>query len=206
MTVTAVAFDFGGVLTYSAFGGLHEYEQRLGLPDGTLVRHFRDSTEMARLEVGEMSGRAFFKHVCVTVAEEHGVRLDIRELAGAAAEGERLNPDMLELVREVGKGCPTALVTNNVAAAGWRASFPFELFTVVVDSSDVGVRKPDPAIYHELLRRIDRAPQQVAFVDDLRRNVDAAEALGLHPVLFTDGARCRAELIRIGALDTGASA
>ncbi|HEY1974163.1 MAG TPA: HAD family phosphatase [Pseudonocardia sp.] len=204
MTVTAVAFDFGGVLTYSAFGGLYDYEQRLSLPRGALVRHFRDGAEMARLEVGEISGREFFKHVCVTVGEEHQVRLDIRELVSAAAEGERLNPAMLELVREVGERCPTALVTNNVAAAGWRASFPFELFSTVVDSSDVGVRKPDPAIYLELLRRVDRTPEQVAFVDDLDRNVDAAEALGLRPVLFTDEASCRAELIRLGALDAGA--
>jgi putative hydrolase of the HAD superfamily len=71
---------------------------------------------------------------------------------------------------------------------------------VVIDSSDVGVRKPDPAIYLELLRRVDRRPEQVAFVDDLPRNTDAAAARGLHPILFTDRASCRAELVRLGVL------
>jgi epoxide hydrolase-like predicted phosphatase len=200
--VTAVAFDFGGVLTHSAFGGLRDYERELGLAPDTLVREFRDGPEMARLEVGETTARDFFKHVCVSTERAHGRRLDIRRLAAAAGEGERLNPGMLTLVDQVRQHCPTALVTNNVAAAGWRDTFPFELFSVVIDSSDVGVRKPDPAIYLELLRRVDRRPEQVAFVDDLPRNVDAAAALGLAPVLFTDEDSCRAELVRLGALPT----
>ncbi|MDT7592152.1 MAG: putative hydrolase of the superfamily, partial [Pseudonocardiales bacterium] len=99
--VTAVAFDFGGVLTYSAFGGLRDYERELGLPPDTLVREFRDGAEMARLEVGETTARDFFKHVCVTTERVHGQRLDIRRLAAAAGEGERLNPAMLALVEQV---------------------------------------------------------------------------------------------------------
>lgn len=200
MSVTAVAFDFGGVLTHTAFGELSTYEQELGLPPDGIVRHFRDGPEMSQLEIGQITAKQFFKGVCIEVERAHGQRLDIRRLAASAAEGERLNPAMIELVAQVGKRCSIALLTNNVAEASWRASFPFDLFTVVVDSSEVGVRKPDPAIYAELLRRLDRRPEQVAFVDDLSRNVDAAGALGIHPILFTDEQSCRAELARIGAL------
>jgi putative hydrolase of the HAD superfamily len=198
--IGAVAFDFGGVLTHTAFGGLAEYERELGLPAEALVGHFRDGREMARLEVGEITSREFFKHVCVAAEGEHGRRLDIRRLAGAASAGERLNPAMLELVTEVRRQCRTALLTNNVAGASWRASFPFELFDVMVDSSEVGVRKPDPAIFRELLRRLELAPDRVAFVDDLPRNVTAAAALGIRAVTFTDEAACRAELTRLGTL------
>ncbi|HWN35108.1 MAG TPA: HAD family phosphatase [Pseudonocardia sp.] len=199
--VGAVAFDFGGVLTHTAFGGLAEYERELGLPMDALVGHFRDGPQMAQLEVGEITSREFFKHVCVAAEREHGRRLDIHRLAEAASAGERLNPAMLALVEQVGRRCRTALLTNNVAGAGWRASFPFELFDVVVDSSEVGVRKPDPAIFRELLRRVELAPDRVAFVDDLPRNVHAAAALGIRAVAFTDEAGCRAELTRLGALD-----
>lgn len=198
--VAAVAFDFGGVLTRTAFGGLAAYERELGLPAGALVGHFRDGPVMARLEVGEISSREFFKHVCVAAQQEHGQRLDIRRLAGAAAAGEQLNPAMLALVTEVRQRCRTALLTNNVAGAGWRASFPFDLFDVVVDSSEVGVRKPDPAIFRELLRRVELPAAEVAFLDDLPRNVQAAAALGIRAVAFTDEAACRAELTRLGAL------
>jgi putative hydrolase of the HAD superfamily len=207
--VDAVAFDFGGVLTHTAFGGLSDYEGELGLPADSLVAHFRDGPEMARLEVGGISAREFFKHVCVAVQREHGQRLDIHRLAASASAGERLNPAMLRLVRQVGVRCRTALLTNNVAGAGWRASFPFELFGVVVDSSEVGARKPDPVIFRQLLRRLGRRAEQVAFIDDLPRNVDAAAALGIHAILFIDEPCCRAELARLGALgpaDTGSEA
>jgi putative hydrolase of the HAD superfamily len=204
--VDAVAFDFGGVLTHTAFGGLAEYERELGLPADALVGHFRDGAVMARLEVGEITSREFFKHVCVAAEGQHGRRLDIRRLAAAASAGERLNPAMLELVTQVRRRCRTALLTNNVAGASWRASFPFELFDVVVDSSEVGVRKPDPVIFRELLRRLELAPDRVAFVDDLPRNVAAAAALGIRAVAFTDEPQCRAELTRLGALDPTAPA
>jgi putative hydrolase of the HAD superfamily len=199
--VGAVAFDFGGVLTHTAFGGLAEYERELGLPADALVGHFRDGARMAQLEVGEITSREFFKHVCVAAERAHGQPLDIHRLAVAASAGERLNPAMLALVEQVRRRCRTALLTNNVAGAGWRASFPFELFDVVVDSSEVGVRKPDPAIFRELLRRVELAPDRVAFVDDLPRNVHAAAALGIRAVAFTDEAGCRVELARLGALD-----
>lgn len=204
--VGAVAFDFGGVLTHTAFGGLAEYERELGLPADALVGHFRDGREMARLEVGEITTREFFKHVCVAAEREHGQRLDIRRLAGAASAGERLNPAMLELVTQVRRRCRTALLTNNVAGASWRASFPYRLFDVVVDSSEVGVRKPDPAIFRELLRRVELPPDQVAFLDDLPRNVRAAAALGIRAVAFTDEPACRVELTQLGALDPSAPA
>jgi epoxide hydrolase-like predicted phosphatase len=200
MAVTAVAFDFGGVLTYSSWAGLVEYGTELGLPDEALVGYFRDDPQMARLEIGEISSREFFKYVCIDAEARHGQRIDIRRLGLAASEGERLDPLMLALVEELRPHCSVALVTNNVAGAGWRETFRFELFDVVLDSSEVGVRKPDPRIYAALCERLDRKPDEVAFVDDLARNTEAAAALGLHPILFTDRESCRAELVRLGVL------
>jgi len=205
VTVTAVAFDFGGVLTYSSFGGLVSYGDELGLPPEALVGYFRDDPQMARLEIGEISSREFFKYVCIDAEQRHGQRIDIRRLGAAASEGEHLDPLMLDLVEEVRTFCPVALVTNNVAGAGWRETFRFELFDVVLDSSDVGVRKPDPRIYLALCDKLGKDPTEVAFVDDLPRNTDAAAALGLHPILFTDRESCRAELVRLGVLEHAVS-
>jgi epoxide hydrolase-like predicted phosphatase len=200
VTVTAVAFDFGGVLTHSSWAGLATYGDELGLPPEALVYYFRDNPQMARLEIGEIGGREFFKYVCIDAEQKHGRRIDIHRLGVAASEGERLDPLMLDLVEEVRKSVPVALVTNNVAGAGWRETFRFELFDVVLDSSEVGVRKPDPRIYLATCERLGKEPSEVAFVDDLPRNVDAAAALGLHPILFTDRESCRAELTRLGVL------
>jgi epoxide hydrolase-like predicted phosphatase len=198
--ITAVAFDFGGVLAVSPTEGLEAYAAELGLPDGTFVPFFRGDPQMAELEKGRISGREFFKYVCIEVQARAGVRVDIRALAAAAAVGETLNPRMLDLVREVRSQCATALLTNNVREAGWRAAFPFELFDVVVDSSEVGVRKPDPAIYETLLQRLGRPAAEVAFVDDFAENLPPAAALGVSTIAFVDEAQCRADLARLGVV------
>jgi epoxide hydrolase-like predicted phosphatase len=201
MSVTAVAFDMGGVLTHTALGGLERYAAELGLPPGGLSCYFRGDPLMARLEVGEISSREFFKYVCIEAEAAHGVRIDIRRLVTAAAEGEHLNPEMLELVGEVHQRCATALVTNNVAEASWRATFPHELFDVILDSSEVGLRKPDPRMFEALLVRLERPAAEVAFVDDFEENLEPAAALGMATVHFTGVDACRGALAELGALD-----
>ena len=200
MNVRAVAFDLGGVLTHTAFGGLERYCAEAGLPAATLTGYFRGHPMMARLEVREITSRDFLKFVCIDTERTHGIRLDIHELARAAAEGERLNPDMLELVAEVRATCATALLTNNVAEAGWRESLPFDLFDHVVDSSAVSLRKPDPRIYRLLLELLGTEPAETAFVDDLPDNLVPAREMGITAIQFTGLERCRDELIRLGVL------
>jgi epoxide hydrolase-like predicted phosphatase len=198
MAVTAVAFDMGGVLTHSALGGLDRYTTELGLPPGCLSTYFRDDPFMARLEVGEITARDFFKYVCVQAEATHGRPIDMRRLVAAAEEGQVLNHDMLDVVAQVHERCTTALVTNNVAEATWRSTFPFELFDVVLDSSEIGVRKPDPRFYQELLARLRRPAEDIAFVDDFAENLVPAAALGLAVVHFTGLDACCAALMDLG--------
>lgn len=190
----------GGVLTYTSFGGLEDYAATLGLPAGLLTTYFRGHPQMVLLETAQISSREFFKFVCIDCERRTGVRVDIRALASAAARGEILNPEMLGLVSEVHETCATALLTNNVAEAGWRASFPFELFDDVIDSSEVGVRKPDPRIYAELVRRLGLPADAIAFVDDLEENLPPAAQLGIHCLLFTDVQSLRTALAHVGVL------
>lgn len=196
----AVAFDMGGVLTHTSFGGLEEYAAALGLPAGLLTGYFRGHPQMTLLETAQITSREFFKFVCVDSEQRTGIRLNIRELAAAAARGEELNPEMVQLVGDVHRHCVTALLTNNVAEAAWRASFPFQLFDVVIDSSQVGLRKPDPQIYRELIARVDLPAHAVTFIDDLPENLPPAAHLGIRTILFTDASRLRQVLGGLGAL------
>ena len=68
----------------------------------------------------------------------------------------------------------------------------------MLDSSDVGVRKPDPRFYTELLRRLDRPAEEVAFVDDFGENLVPAAAAGFATVLFTGADACRQSLAELG--------
>ena len=196
--ITAVAFDMGGVLTATALGGVERYAAELGLAPGALSAYFRGDPRMAALEVGAMSAREFFKYVCADAESRHGQRLDIRRLAAAAEEGQALDPAMIDLVRTLHGPFTTALVTNNIAEAGWRNGFPFELFDVVLDSSAAGVRKPDQRFYEELLARLGRPAAEIVFIDDFEENLSPAAALGFRTVLFTGLDACRRALADLG--------
>lgn len=76
----------------------------------------------------------------------------------------------------------------------------FDRFQDVLVSGEVGLIKPDPAIYHLALKRFGLAAEQALFVDDRQDNVDAAAALGIGGHLFRDAATLRAELVRLGLL------
>ena len=100
-------------------------------------------------------------------------------------------PATWTLLREIAAdpGRRQAILTND--AANWIGERWWEtwehrhLFDAIVDSSMLGVRKPDPAPWREVLRRLgDPEPSTVVFVDDMRVNCEAAEALGLRTVLF----------------------
>ena len=84
------------------------------------------------------------------------------------------------------EGIALALLTNNVKEFGsaWRATFPVdELFPIVVDSCEVGMRKPDRRIYELTCERVGVLPSAAVFLDDNLDNVNAAAALGIETVL-----------------------
>lgn len=84
-------------------------------------------------------------------------------------------------------GYRLAICTNNVAEwRSWRDSLPLQLFDVVVDSCEVGLRKPDPDIYRLTCDLLGVEPSEAVFCDDHPANVEAAEAIGMIGVHVTD--------------------
>lgn len=96
-----------------------------------------------------------------------------------------------------GLGVPLALLTNNVAE--WRphwtaklvAAGGLSLFDVVIDSSEVGMRKPEARIYHHTVGALNErlglrlAPGDCLFIDDFEQNVAGAQAIGMRALLAT---------------------
>jgi putative hydrolase of the HAD superfamily len=91
--------------------------------------------------------------------------------------------DALRAVRA--HGVRTALLSNS-----WGNTYPrelwAELFDAVVISGEVGLRKPDAAIYHRVLDTLGLTAAECVFVDDIEHNVRAAEALGMVGLHHTD--------------------
>ncbi|WP_183407774.1 HAD family hydrolase [Nocardioides marmoriginsengisoli] len=198
VTVRAVVFDLGGVLTTDPFAGMVAYAEDLGIPSSSIADAVRTGPQFQDVETGRSTMRDFLKWLCVDIETRYGVRVDIRRLAAALAAGQQVRPEMLVLVRDLrAAGARIGLLTNNAreAKSWWESGvLPLEEFDVVLDSSDLGVRKPDPEAFRITLDRLGLEPAEVAFVDDLAVNVDGARAVGLHGLVFEDPAQCRAEL------------
>lgn len=158
--------------------------------------------DLHRLETGRLTEADYIVRLCDRHAAEGHARIDpadAREiLVGRPMVASEV---MVEAVRQVrAAGHRTALLTNNVREweLAWRALMPFdELFDVTVDSSAVGLRKPDPAIYRLTCERLGLDPAECLFVDDLECNVAAARALGMEALLCADGPATAAEVRRL---------
>jgi putative hydrolase of the HAD superfamily len=101
--------------------------------------------------------------------------------------------DVIERLRRwKSAGTRLALLTNNVAE--WRplwtaklsAAAGDDLFDVIIDSSAVGMRKPESRVYHHAVAVVGVPMDRCVFVDDFAQNVHGAHAVGLRALLATD--------------------
>jgi epoxide hydrolase-like predicted phosphatase len=199
----AVLFDLHGVLTSSPWATLasvgtagteHSQDEVLAVMLGDYA--VDDDHPWHRLERGEIGIGEYLPEV-LALAAEAGVELDFNQLRGFN-DRIAVHDDVVDRVRRLRtEGYRTGVVTNNIReASGWRGLLPVdELFDVVVDSSEVGVRKPNPAIYRIALDRLDiDDATRVVFLDDAPGNVAGAQAAGLHAILVEDVAGALVEL------------
>ena len=189
----AVLFDFGGVFLPSPFEVLHAAASRFGVPADIVLatcfgRYDRDTDHpWHRLERGEIPVEEALAGI-TALAKESGFDIDpIAVLGSAIGTGDIVRDDVVAAAREVKvRGLRTAVVTNNIKEFGpqWRALLPLdEIFDVVVDSCEEGVRKPDPRIFEVTLQRLgDVPPERAIFLDDAPGNVAAAAKLGMHAI------------------------
>jgi putative hydrolase of the HAD superfamily len=204
--VELVIFDYGGVISERLLDDLMLFEERMGYPAGSVDRllfgEIPEGSDGDPVDGAYDEGSVHDFHLLET--GDIGFDEYLENLVRRAPDiiGRELEPDafleftvstglrvMWPIVHEIrrlqAERVALALLTNNVKEFGdsWRASFPVdELFPVVVDSSEVGMRKPDPRIYHLTCERAGYEPAVSVFLDDNRDNVASARALGIETV------------------------
>lgn len=196
--VRAAVFDYGGVLLRGGPSDVVAFGPKVGLTEEVwrpLRRSFFGNDGIwARLERGEVPYSDFTEALRQAVLEVGGRITEEQALAfmgepDAMGQKKRLRPAMLEAVRRLRRLMPTALLTNNVREwrSGWEAVLePATLFDVVIDSSEVGARKPEPRIYEITRDRLGVAHEEIFFLDDIGQNLKAARALGWNTALYDD--------------------
>ena len=203
---TAVLWDFGGVILSSPFEAFNHYETSVGLPRD-FIRSVNatnpDSNAWARLERNELSPAEF------DVAFANDSRSLGHEVRGAnvlALLAGEIRPAMVAALDAVkAAGFKTACLTNNVVATGAESmaintdrslalAAVMARFDAIVESSKVGVRKPEPRFYEIACELLDVQPSQCIFLDDLGINLKPAAAMGMHTIKVVDPATALAEL------------
>jgi putative hydrolase of the HAD superfamily len=192
MPIRAAFFDFGGVILSSPFDAFAAYETANGLPENT-IRSLNatnpDTNAWARLERSEVTIDEFcalFEAEASAVGHEVDARGVLALLSG------QLRPAMVQAVRRCRERLITAMLTNNFVTGGGDVDRAREmaevmaLFHHVIESSKVGVRKPDQRFYEMACETCGVEPHEAVFLDDLGVNLKPAAAMGMITIKVVD--------------------
>ncbi len=207
--ITAILWDFGGVITASPFEAFSRYEAAHALPRDfirTINASNPDDNAWARFERSEIDAAAFdsaFLH------EARGRGHEVRGRDVLALLAGDIRPEMVALLHELkAQGFRLACITNNVnsgAGVGMVSGAKVQektaavadvmrLFEHVFESSKIGIRKPDPAIYTLAAETLGVAPENCVFLDDLGVNLKPAAALGMTTIKVVSAAQAISDL------------
>jgi len=204
VTIRAVLWDFGGVVTSSPFDAFREFERERGLPEGIIRQinatnpHENAWAQLERAEVDVAGFGPLFAAEAAALGHEIDGADVLRLLSG------RVRPQMAEAVRRCAERLICVCLTNNFRSGDgvglWDDERAREVkavqahFHQIIESSKVGLRKPDPRIYQLACEKMGVEPPEVVFLDDLGVNLKPARELGMTTIKVVDPDQALAEL------------
>jgi len=203
MDLQAVIFDYGEVLSDLPDTQRH---RNLVAISGVAEEGFDKSYWAHRLEYdgGLLNDQSYWE----TVARENGVKFSAAQVEQLMEQDAlmwmNLNPTMLAWIPRIKQaGFKLAILSNMPRGVkeymldrfSWLSEFDYLTW-----SCDLGVVKPDPAIYIHTVKKLGVAPQQALFIDNLEKNTIGAEAAGLHANVFQNVQQLQTDLSRRGFL------
>jgi putative hydrolase of the HAD superfamily len=197
----AVVFDYGMVLTGAPDAAAHASMVRI---TGLDVDRFESCywADRHAYDEGKLTGITFWQKF----VRDAGLDLDDAAVEELSLWDSRMwttvNPAMLAWQLELKqRGLRTAILSNmgdNVLENMMREFDWLDRFDVLVWSFQLRMAKPDPAIYRHVLKELGTRPEETLFLDDKLVNVEAAQALGMQAILFSNVEQLRADLIARG--------
>lgn len=214
--INTVLFDFGGVILSSPFEAFNGYEAANGIPLDT-IRMLNatnpDDNAWAKLERSDVNASEF-GDLFRSEALAAGFDIDGHAILGLLSGDIR--SEMVEALRRIGAaGFKTACLTNNVRShddrsSGVESADPeravalravMQMFDLVVESSRVGIRKPEVGFYEIALNGLGIEANQAVFLDDLGINLKPARAMGMQTIKVHSADQALRELETIIGLD-----
>lgn len=217
--IKAVLWDFGGVITSSPFEAFGRYEASNNIP--------QDFIRTVNATNPDTNAWAQFESSNISAEEFDGLFADETSAAGHRIPGSEVlallsgsvRPEMVTALGLIKKQYRIACITNNVKGAGQgpgMASDPdaakahekatqiagvMGLFDFVIESSKVGLRKPNPRIYELACEKMGIEPSEAVFLDDLGINLKPAKAMGMTTIKVLSAAQALNELSEILSME-----
>ena len=196
--IRGVIFDYGRVLAYTQNQAPRAaWEHRLGLEPGVLTRTVHNAHSWIAAQRGVITIDRHWQAV--------GTRLgllpdDTAALRAAFYSGDVLNVELVACIDRLrARGLRVGLLSN--FSTDLRAMVVqqdlLRRFDALAISAEIGVMKPDPAAYRAVLAMLGMEAQTCVFIDDVPANVAAAQAVGMHGIVFEDNPSCLAALTRL---------
>ena len=201
----AVIWDFGGVFTSSPFEAFARYERERGRPEN-LIRRINGANPLenawARFERSELDLDRFDEEFAKE-ARALGHHVPGKDIIALLAGDFR--PEMISALKAIKQNHKTGCITNNVpsnhsGSADGRSLYAREImeqFDHVIESSKIGIRKPNPRIYEMMCEALAVLPERCVYLDDLGMNLKPAKAMGMTTIKVESGPQAIGELEKV---------
>ena len=184
MKYKAIIWDFGDVITSSPFDAFNEFEEVNGLP--------KDIIRTINSENPDMNAWAQFESNSITIDQFDDLFLKEAKAKGFDIKGRdiikllkgSIRENMVSFLRELKSNFKLGCITNNVKPSSEEntdneTKEAMSIFDHVIESSIVGIRKPNPEIYMMSCDALNVSPDQCIYLDDLGINLKPARELGM---------------------------
>lgn len=197
MTIKALIWDLEGVLMLTNDDNLPlTVAKKLNAPYEKVREIFFSDTN-DKVDLGEITQDHFNEYVLDTLQISRDKKYLLEEVIN---EEFYIDEELLKKIAGMRREYKTGLLSNfsndlrPKIENEWAIASAFD---EIIISCEVGMIKPDPAIFNLMLDRLGVKVDESVFIDDRIKNIDGAKELGLHTIFFTDKEQALGELARI---------
>ncbi|MHB1354836.1 MAG: HAD family hydrolase [Anaerolineae bacterium] len=186
MPIKAFIFDCGGVVLRARENNVYQqWEERFGYTVGQLSERLWTSDAYRRAEIGQLTEDAFWEEIACALPLTYPEQIiELRQDLWGVFE---LNEKVLAWVDRLRSSYRVVILSNATEVLDDILRDKFQIanrFDMIFNSARLGMAKPDPAIYYEVLSRLGITAGEAVFIDDRAENIASAAMVGLHVLWF----------------------
>ena len=188
--IDTILIDFDGVIRHWSNQEIGQAEHELGLNSGTLFSVAFSPSQLLPAITGQISHETWLQLVQEALDAKHSPSIAHKLITAWEEATFTIDYQFLAQIRSAANAAQLVLVTNATSKlpSDLQGAELANAFDVIVNSSAIGVAKPDIGFYTKAIELAGTAPNNCLFIDDSAKNVAAAQALGISSLRHTNSA------------------